>query len=74
MRYFTSFKDTKVVIIGQDPYHGSGQAHGLTFSVKQDVRIPPSLKNIYKELQADLGCYSQSWLLGGMDEAKGIVA
>ena len=55
--HFTSFKDTKVVIIGQDPYHGSGQAHGLSFSVKPDVRIPPSLKNIYKELQADLGCY-----------------
>lgn len=54
--HFTPFKDTKVVIIGQDPYHGPGQAHGLSFSVKPGVGIPPSLKNIYKELQADLGC------------------
>lgn len=55
--HFTSFEDTKVVIIGQDPYHGPGQAHGLSFSVKPGVRIPPSLKNIYKELQSDVGCY-----------------
>lgn len=55
--HFTPFKDTKVVIIGQDPYHGPGQAHGLSFSVKPEVRIPPSLQNIYKELQTDLGCY-----------------
>lgn len=55
--HFTAFKDTKVVIIGQDPYHGPGQAHGLSFSVKPGVRIPPSLQNIYKELQADLGCF-----------------
>lgn len=54
--HFTPFKDTKVVIIGQDPYHGPGQAHGLSFSVKPGVGIPPSLQNIYKELQADLGC------------------
>jgi uracil-DNA glycosylase len=54
--HFTSFQDTKAVIIGQDPYHGPGQAHGLSFSVKPEVKIPPSLKNIYKELQADLGC------------------
>jgi uracil-DNA glycosylase len=53
---FTSFEDTKVVIIGQDPYHGQGQAHGLSFSVKPGVSIPPSLKNIYKELHADIGC------------------
>jgi uracil-DNA glycosylase len=45
----------RVVIIGQDPYHGEGQAHGLSFSVKPGVRIPPSLVNIYKELQGDLG-------------------
>lgn len=45
----------KVVILGQDPYHGEGQAHGLSFSVPQGVRIPPSLRNIYKELAADLG-------------------
>ncbi|PLS08388.1 uracil-DNA glycosylase [Neobacillus cucumis] len=54
--HFTSFKDTKVVIIGQDPYHGPGQAHGLSFSVKPGVTIPPSLKNIYKELYSDIGC------------------
>jgi uracil-DNA glycosylase len=53
---FTAFNETKVVIIGQDPYHGPGQAHGLSFSVKPGVKIPPSLKNIYKELQTDLGC------------------
>ena len=52
----TSFKDTKVVIIGQDPYHGFGQAHGLCFSVKKGVVPPPSLKNIYKELKSDMGC------------------
>jgi uracil-DNA glycosylase len=52
----TSFKSTKVVILGQDPYHGEGQAHGLCFSVKAGVRVPPSLRNIYKELYADLGC------------------
>ncbi|WP_458411786.1 uracil-DNA glycosylase [Schinkia sp. CFF1] len=55
--HFTSFEDVKVVIIGQDPYHGPGQAHGLSFSVKPGVKVPPSLQNIYKELQADLGCY-----------------
>ncbi|MFM1653218.1 uracil-DNA glycosylase [Brevibacillus sp. B_LB10_24] len=53
----TSYADTKVVILGQDPYHGPGQAHGLSFSVKPGAKIPPSLKNIYKELQDDLGCY-----------------
>ena len=47
----------KVVILGQDPYHGEGQAHGLCFSVKPDVEIPPSLVNIYQELKDDLGCY-----------------
>ena len=52
---FTSFEDTKVVIIGQDPYHGYGQAHGLCFSVKQGVTAPPSLKNIFKELKTDIG-------------------
>lgn len=53
----TSYSDTKIVIIGQDPYHGEGQAHGIGFSVKGDVSIPPSLLNIYKELQSDIGCY-----------------
>lgn len=47
----------KVVILGQDPYHGAGQAHGLCFSVQPDVKIPPSLRNIYKELEADIGCF-----------------
>ena len=49
------FKTVKVVILGQDPYHGEGQAHGLAFSVSEGVRIPPSLQNIYKELPSDLG-------------------
>lgn len=53
---YTPYKDAKTVILGQDPYHGPGQAHGLSFSVKPDVKIPPSLKNIFKEMQADLGC------------------
>ena len=52
---YTSFKDTKVVIIGQDPYHGAGQAHGLCFSVKEGVQFPPSLRNIFKELYTDVG-------------------
>ena len=52
---YTSFKDTKVVILGQDPYHGAGQAHGLCFSVKRGIEPPPSLKNIYKELHDDIG-------------------
>ena len=52
---YTSFKDTKVVIIGQDPYHGAGQAHGLCFSVKEGVQFPPSLRNIFKELYTDIG-------------------
>jgi len=51
----TSFKDTKVVIVGQDPYHGIGEAHGLSFSVQKGIKIPPSLQNIYKELDSDLG-------------------
>ena len=49
-----SFNNVKVVILGQDPYHGLGQAHGLCFSVNPGVRVPPSLKNIYKELLADI--------------------
>ena len=51
----TPFDDVKVVILGQDPYHGPGQANGLSFSVEANVAVPPSLKNIYKELHADLG-------------------
>lgn len=55
--HLTGYADTKVVILGQDPYHGPGQAHGLSFSVKPGVPAPPSLQNIFKELQDDLGCY-----------------
>ena len=51
----TPFESVKVVILGQDPYHGFGQAHGLSFSVQKGIPLPPSLKNIYKELQEDLG-------------------
>ncbi|MDD6484560.1 MAG: uracil-DNA glycosylase [Clostridiales bacterium] len=54
---WTSYKDTKVLIMGQDPYHEEGQAHGLAFSVNIGVKIPPSLINIYKELRSELGCY-----------------
>lgn len=53
----SSFKDTKILLLGQDPYHGENQAHGMAFSVKPGVPAPPSLKNIYKELQSELGCY-----------------
>lgn len=52
---YTAYKDVKAVIFGQDPYHGKDQAYGLAFSVQQDVKIPPSLRNIYKELNEDLG-------------------
>lgn len=55
--HLTPYSETKVVILGQDPYHGPGQAHGLSFSVKPGVSQPPSLQNIFKELQDDLGCY-----------------
>lgn len=55
--HLTPLSQVKVVIIGQDPYHNVGQAHGLCFSVKPEVEIPPSLVNIYKELHDDLGCY-----------------
>ncbi|WP_055669861.1 uracil-DNA glycosylase [Desnuesiella massiliensis] len=55
--HYTQYKDVKVVILGQDPYHGPNQAHGLSFSVKPGVPSPPSLMNIYKELNSDLGCY-----------------
>ena len=55
--HFTPLSKVKAVILGQDPYHGAGQAHGLCFSVQPGVKIPPSLVNIYKELQDDLGCY-----------------
>lgn len=63
----TAYKDIKVVILGQDPYHEPGQAHGLSFSVMPGAKIPPSLQNIYKELEDDIGCppvnhgYLKSW-------------
>lgn len=63
----TPLERVKVVILGQDPYHGEGQAHGLCFSVRPGVAVPPSLKNIYKEIHAELGCpipdhgYLTSW-------------
>ena len=68
----TPFNEVKVVILGQDPYHGVGQAHGMSFSVKPGVKIPPSLRNMYKELAEDLGCsiptsgYLESWAQQGV--------
>lgn len=53
----TSYKDTRVLILGQDPYHGDNQAHGLAFSVREGIKTPPSLLNMYKELREELGCY-----------------
>lgn len=53
----TPYEEVKVVILGQDPYHGPGQAHGLSFSVQPGVQTPPSLQNMYKELRDDLGCF-----------------
>lgn len=70
--HFTPLSKVKVVILGQDPYHNVGQAHGLCFSVKPDVDIPPSLVNIYQELQDDLGCkipnngYLEKWAKQGI--------
>ncbi|HVZ39897.1 MAG TPA: uracil-DNA glycosylase [Candidatus Kapabacteria bacterium] len=62
----TPFKDVKVVLLGQDPYHDAGQAHGLCFSVRDGVRPPPSLVNIFKELHDDTGCpIPRSGYLGG---------
>lgn len=55
--HLTPLSEVKVVILGQDPYHNAGQAHGLCFSVQPGTEIPPSLVNIYKELESDLGCY-----------------
>lgn len=54
--HYTSYDDVKVVLLGQDPYHGPNQAEGLSFSVKKGVKIPPSLRNMYKELENDIGC------------------
>ncbi len=69
---FTDFDDVRVVILGQDPYHGPGQAHGLCFSVKPGVDTPPSLKNIFKEMKADIGVeqpdhgYLEGWAKQGV--------
>ncbi len=54
---YTPYENVKVVILGQDPYHGLGEAHGMAFSVCPGIKIPPSLQNIYKELNQELGCY-----------------
>jgi len=68
----TPYNDVKVVILGQDPYHGPDQAHGLSFSVKAGIKIPPSLRNIYKELHSDLDCaipnngYLEKWATQGV--------
>ncbi|MFC0523245.1 uracil-DNA glycosylase [Pontibacillus salicampi] len=70
--HYTPYHKAKVVILGQDPYHGHGQAHGFSFSVKPGVTVPPSLRNIYKELEADMGCtvpahgYLLSWAKQGV--------
>ena len=69
---YTSYSDVKAVIIGQDPYHGKGQAHGLCFSVQKGVAVPPSLQNIYKEIYSDLGIppanhgYLKKWADSGV--------
>lgn len=69
---YTPYNEVKVVVLGQDPYHGPDQAHGLSFSVKPGVAIPPSLKNIYKELHEDIGCpvpntgYLKNWAEQGI--------
>lgn len=69
---YTSYSDVKAVIIGQDPYHGPGQAHGLCFSVQKGVAVPPSLQNIYKEIYSDLGIppadhgYLKKWADSGV--------
>lgn len=70
--HFTPFNEVKVVILGQDPYHGPGQAHGMSFSVKPGVAIPPSLRNMFKELSEDIGCsipmcgYLENWAKQGV--------
>ena len=66
----TPYASTKVVILGQDPYHGPGQAHGLSFSVRPGVQPPPSLLNIFKEMESDIGCArpTHGCLLGGAEQ------
>jgi len=63
----TPYESVKVVILGQDPYHGPNQAHGLCFSVRQGVPLPPSLKNVYKEIQSDLGLVSADFSHGCLE-------
>lgn len=69
---YTDYNNVKVVILGQDPYHGPNQSHGLSFSVKPNMKIPPSLRNIYKELNTDIGCFIpnnghlKKWALEGV--------
>jgi uracil-DNA glycosylase len=69
---FTAYADVKVLLLGQDPYHDDGQAHGLCFSVQPGVKVPPSLRNMYKELADDLGCkipdhgYLEHWARQGV--------
>lgn len=70
--YSVAYKDVKIVILGQDPYHGPGQAHGMSFSVKKGIPHPPSLRNIFKELESDIGCqvpkdgYLMKWAQQGV--------
>ena len=63
----TPFDSVKVVILGQDPYHGPGQANGLAFSVSREVPLPPSLKNIFKEIHSDLGLPASDFRHGALD-------
>ncbi len=69
---YTPYSDLTVLLFGQDPYHGPGQAHGLSFSVKPGIKTPPSLRNMYKELKTDLGCeipnngYLEPWAKQGV--------
>lgn len=67
---YTSYKNTKVLILGQDPYHGENQAHGFAFSVKKGIKTPPSLLNIYKEINKELGCYipNNGYLISWADQ------
>jgi uracil-DNA glycosylase len=71
----TPFDKVKVVILGQDPYHGPGQAHGLCFSVREGVPLPPSLKNIYQEIQSDLGLKPEDFRHGCLESwaAQGVL-
>jgi uracil-DNA glycosylase len=70
--HLTPYRDLRVLILGQDPYHGPGQAHGLCFSVRPGVALPPSLQNIFKELETDLGCgapdngFLEHWATSGV--------